>query len=83
MHKSESFNSVSESQKSFEKDVARPKTLASLNKTDSESCHSPGNGSVPVSTLAPCVITTDDLCVCVKSRREHYKWSKVSCSDDI
>ena len=54
LHQSESFNSMSDSQKSSDKEVARPKTLASLNKADGESCHSPGNGSIPVRTLVLC-----------------------------
>ena len=57
VHKSESFNSVTESQKSFDKEVARPKTLASMDKVDGEPCRSPGNGSVSVSTPELCVIT--------------------------
>jgi len=47
VHKSESFNSVTESQKS-DSEIVRPKSLASLDKTDNEACRSPGNGTVPV-----------------------------------
>jgi len=46
--KSESFTSFSESQKS-DAEVGRPKTLASVDRTDGEAAHSPGNGTVPVS----------------------------------
>jgi len=52
VHKSESFNSVSESLASFDKEVTRPKTLASMGKADGEPCRSPGNGSVPVCTVS-------------------------------
>jgi len=48
--KSDSFNSVSESQKS-DAEVARPKTLASVYRTDGEGSRSPGNDSVPVNQL--------------------------------
>ena len=48
--KSESFNSFSESQKS-DVELARPKTLASVDRTDGDAACSPGNGSVPVSQL--------------------------------
>ena len=65
VHKSESFNSVSESLASFDKEVTRPKTLASMGKADGELCRSPGNGSVPVCTVSLCVSCIQPVCICL------------------
>ena len=43
-----SENSVAESHKT-DGEVVRPKTLATLDRSDAEAVRSPGNGSVPVS----------------------------------
>jgi len=47
--KSESFNSVSESQKS-DSEVLRPKSLASVDRTDPEASRSPATGTGTVNT---------------------------------
>jgi len=57
VRKSESFNSVDESQK-CDSEALRPKTLATMNMTEGEAARSPGNGSLPV-TLLCCLV----LCV--------------------